>query len=149
MTKTNNVQEGTRRIKFFTDATVMGLPFIRINEGDFKGIVFMIDTGSNENVMFGYAYQLLKDLLRSVEGSIINYGIDGKQVELNYTCGTFSFCSKEYDMTFVVREDDIGGKQLSEDVGFPITGMIGTKFMLEHGWMIDFANQEIVIRGTN
>ena len=33
------------KIHFFADATKTGLPFIRIMEGKFEGLVMMVDTG--------------------------------------------------------------------------------------------------------
>ena len=44
----------------------------------------------------------------------------------------------------LVREDDDAGVMLSQEMGFPVCGIIGTLFMAEHGWMLDFANQEVV-----
>lgn len=134
------------RIHFYADATKTGLPFIRIDEGKFEGVIFLIDTGSNDNVMFGYAYEQAKELLEPVEGlSRTQYGIDGKPIDLKLVSGKVSLGGKEYDMHFLVREDDIAGKQLSDELGFPITGMIGTFFMVEHDWIIDYGKQEIII----
>ena len=48
-------------------------------------------------------------------------------------------------MTFLVRDDDDAGIELSKEMGFTIIGLIGSLFMAEHGWMIDFANQEVII----
>ena len=133
------------KIKFYADATEKGLPFIRIQEGEFEGLVFMIDTGSNDNILFGYAYQQLKDMMAPVEGQSSLYGIDGKPTNVDLASGKFSFFGKEHDMVFLIREDDEAGKLLSQEMGFPICGIIGTKFMLEHNWIINFAKQEIVV----
>ena len=138
-----------KSIRFFADATIIGLPFIRVAEGDFEGLVFLIDTGSNDNIMFGYAHKALKNLFVAVEGISSLYGIDGKKTDVSHTRGMFSFCGKEYDIRFLVREDDTAFIQLSNDVGFPVSGIIGTKFMVEHGWVLDFAHQEIVIPNTD
>ena len=51
-------------------------------------------------------------------------------------------------MKFLVRGDD-AGIALSKAMGFSVIGMIGTYFMVEHGWVIDFANQEILIPDSN
>ena len=138
-----------KSIRFFADATIIGLPFIRVAEGDFEGLVLLIDTGSNDNIMFGYAHKELKNMFRAVEGTSSLYGIDGKKTDVSHTRGKFSFCGKEHEMEFLVREDDEAAMRLSEDMGFPIAGIIGTKFMVEHGWVLDFAHQEIVIPNTD
>lgn len=137
--------ENMEKIIFYADATEKGLPFIRIQEGKFEGLVFMIDTGSNDNILFGYAYQQLKDMMAPVEGQSSLYGIDGKPTNVDLASGKFSFFGKEHDMVFLIREDDEAGKLLSQEMGFPICGIIGTKFMLEHNWIINFAKQEIVV----
>ena len=138
-----------KRVCFFADAVELGLPFIRVAEGCFKGLVFLIDTGSNDNIMFGYAHKELKDQLVDVEGTSFLYGIDGKKTDVSHTSGKFTFCGKEHEMEFLVRGDDDAAMQLSKDMGFPITGIIGTKFMVEHGWMIDFSKQEVIIPDTD
>ena len=143
MKKEKNMKNG--RVCFFADAVEMGLPFVRVAEGDFEGLVFLVDTGSNDNIMFGFAHKELKDMLVDVEGTSSLYGIDGKETIVSHTSGKFTFCGKEYDMRFLLRDDDEAAIRLSKDVGFPVCGIIGTKFMVEHGWMIDFAHHEFVI----
>lgn len=133
------------RIPFFADAKEKGMPFIRISEGAFKGIVMVIDTGCTDNVMFGYAYQQLKDRMRPLEETVNQIGIDGIGTTRKMARGNLAFCGKEYEMTFVVREDNVAGIELSKEMGFPIAGLIGTFFMAEQGWTIDLARQEIVI----
>ena len=133
------------KIHFFADATKTGLPFIRIMEGKFEGLIMMVDTGSNDNLMFGYAYNQLSDMLQPVEGKSPLYGIDGEVTEMKRTSATLSFCGTEHDMMFLVREDDKAFMRLSKEMGFPVAGIIGTRFMVEHDWMINFGNQEVVI----
>ncbi len=45
----------------------------------------------------------------------------------------------------LIKEDDDAATMLSKEVGFPVCGIIGTYFMMEYGWMIDFCQQEIII----
>ena len=126
----------------------MGLPFIMIQEGEFKDLIFMIDTGSNDNILLGYVYQQLKDMMAPIEGQNALYGIDGKPTLVNLASGKLTLFGKKHDMVFLIREDDEVAKLLSQDMGFPICGILGTKFMLEHNWIINFAKQEIVIDNT-
>ena len=137
-----------KNIKTNTCVNRMGLPFIMIQEGEFKNLIFMIDTGSNDNILFGYAYQQLKDMMAPIEGQNALYGIDGKPTLVNLASGKLTLFGKEYDMVFLIREDDEVAKLLSQDMGFPICGILGTKFMLEHNWIINFAKQEIVVDNT-
>ncbi len=137
-----------KNIKTNTCVNRMGLPFIMIQEGEFKDLIFMIDTGSNDNILLGYVYQQLKDMMAPIEGQNALYGIDGKPTLVNLASGKLTLFGKEYDMVFLIREDDEVAKLLSQDMGFPICGILGTKFMLEHNWIINFAKQEIVVDNT-
>ena len=140
-----NASRRNRKIRFLADATKVGMPFIRIEEGDFEGIVMLIDTGSNDNLIFGYAYHQLEDLMKPVDGQRKSYGIDGNIITANLVSGIIPFCSKRYEMNFLVREDNEAAMLLSKDMGFPVAGIIGTNFLAEHGWVIDFGKQEIII----
>ena len=133
------------KIRFYEDATVTGFPTIKIGEGQLEGLVMMVDTGSNDNVIFGKVFNQWPDRFRLVEGKTPLYGIDGKVTNLCRAEATLSFCGHEHDMLFLVKQDDKAYHKLSEDLGFPIAGLIGTNFMAEHDWMIDYGKQEIVI----
>ena len=136
------------KIRFYTDATRVGMPFININEGGSEKSIMLIDTGSTDNSLFAYAYNQAKEQFKEVEG-VDNtlYGIEGKEAKAKCVVGTMNFLGKDREMYFLVREDDESdaGLLLSEQMGFPVVGIIGTFFMAEHNWKIDFANQEIII----
>ena len=136
------------KIRFYADATKVGMPFININEGGSEKVIMLIDTGSAENSLFAYAYKQAKEQYKEVEG-VDNtlYGIEGKEAKAKCVVGTINFLGKDREMYFLVKEDDEtdAGIMLSEQMGFPVAGIIGTSFMVEHNWKIDFANQEIII----
>lgn len=136
------------KIKFYVDAAKVGMPFVCVNEGGFQNVVFMIDTGSTDNILFRYIYEQAKDQLEETDGKFTVTGIDGKAQEVMQVIGYVPFCGKEYEMKFLVRGDD-AGIALSKAMGFSVIGLIGTYFMVEHGWVIDFANQEILIPDSN
>lgn len=138
-------EKETGRIRFFADAVENGMPFIRISEGKLKDIIMMIDTGAANNVLFGSAHNELKDFFHPIEGSSSLFGIDGKEVDVNLVEGELKFCGKTYAMSFLVKEDGEAFEKLSEKLGFPVSGIIGTGFMAEHNWVIDFGKQEIII----
>ena len=72
-------------------------------------------------------------------------GIDGVATKVIKVGGTLPLCGKEYEITFLIREDNSIIQVLSEQMGFHIAGIIGTTFMAEHDWLIDFGKQEVVI----
>lgn len=138
-------ERGTGRIPFFGDAIEMGMPYIRISEGKLKGVIMLIDTGSNSNILFGTAYNQLRDNFEPVEADASIFGMDGQPVEADTVIGTISFCGRQHKMTFLVRKDNDAFESLYQNIGLPISGIIGTNFMVEHNWIIDFGKQEIVI----
>ncbi len=133
-------------IKFYTDATKAGLPFIEVkDEGEKDGAIMLIDTGANDNVLFGYIYRMVKDKMTTVEGDYESYSIDGTCTKMTKAKTTLTICGRDHDMVFLIREDDTAAELLAKDMGFPVYGIIGTLFMAEHEWVIDFARQEIRI----
>lgn len=142
-------KENKRSIPFFADPIEKGLPFIRIEEGDFEGLVMLIDTGSNDNSIFGFAYRQLEDLFTPIEGERKVYGMDGNAIVVSCIRGCFTFCGKEYEMNFLLNKEDGAFIQLSQEMGFPISGIIGTKFLAEHGWVLDYGKQEVVIPSSD
>lgn len=134
-----------RRIHFFTDATETGMPFIRISTGSLKGVIMLIDTGSTNNALFGKAYYELKDCFNTTEKTSSLFGIDGNEKDVKIVKGELAICGKTYTMDFLVKEDGNAFEKLYENLGFPVSGLIGTTFMLEHNWLIDFSKQEIVL----
>lgn len=48
-------------------------------------------------------------------------------------------------MLFTIQENDDCAILLSKEMGFPAFGILGTNFMVEHGWIIDLGTQEITI----
>ena len=135
-----------KTIQFYADVTKVGLPFIEIkDEGEEHGSIWLVDTGSNDNILIGDIYRQVKDKMTLVEGDYSLYGIDGKKTEMIKAKTKLTICGKDYDMTFLIRDDDDAVKQLSEDVGFPVFGIIGSFFMAEHGWVMDFGKQEVQI----
>ena len=137
------------RIKFYKDATKAGLPFICIDGGEAHNVVMLIDTGSTDNILFGYAYQQVKHQLKEVEGDYRVTGVDGKPMKVTKVMGHMPFCGNNYEMSFLVRDEDDAGRALSVEYGLTIIGMIGTHFMAEHDWVIDFRKQEVIIPDTD
>ena len=108
-----------------------------------------IDTGSNDNSIFGFAYCQLEDLFTPIEGERKVYGMDGNAIVVSCIRGCFTFCGKEYEMNFLLNKEDGAFVQLSQEMGFPISGIIGTKFLAEHGWVLDYGKQEVVIPSSD
>lgn len=137
-----------KRIKFYSDVNDKGLICIKIDEGDLNGQIMMIDTGATNNLLFGNAYEMLKDKLVIMNETSTLYGVDGITTEVPIVGGKIILCGDEYKIYFLLN-NCMGGTKLSNDVGYPIAGIIGSFFMAEHNWMIDYAKQEIIIPKGN
>ena len=138
-----------RQMRFYADTTRVEMPFVQIGVDDERSIIMLIDTGSNNNVMFDFAYQELKQMMKEEEGKSTLVGMGGESSPLNFVSGNFSICGKTYNMFFILQVDNEVGKRLSQEQGFPIAGIIGTNFMTEHGWIIDFGKQVIIIPNSD
>lgn len=148
---TQNLSKEKGIIPFYAVDNLYGLPFILITEGPYAGVVLLIDTGSSENVMFGHTYNQIKDELKPLEERGSVYGMEGTLAKVNCTEWKLTLCGKLYEMRFLVKEDnkDTVSPQIADDLGFPVAGIIGSQFMAEHGWMIDYAHHKIVILQKN
>lgn len=138
-------EKKTKKISFFADVVEKGMPFVRVSEGILKGCILMVDTGSTCNSLFGKAYNELRDSFHSIEGTSSIFGIDGKEFDAKYVEGVVEICGKMYQMVFLINDSGNASEKLYENLGFHVSGIIGSKFMAEHNWMIDFGKQEIVI----
>jgi len=66
------------KIKFWGDASKLGMPYIEIKGEGFNHMLMMVDTGSSSNILFDYVYEQVKDVLKPVEGEWRITGINGK-----------------------------------------------------------------------
>ena len=132
-----------KRIKFYTDAHLCHNPYIVVYEGTFEGMVFLIDSGASNNEIFNFTYQHIKNHLKPTGETEKSFGIEGKYSLQPKVTGSVTFCGEEYEMTFSVSEDNEAAMKLRKNVGFTVSGIIGCRFMLEHGWVINFRTQEI------
>ena len=136
------------KIEFWGDASKLGMPYFEIKGEGFDHMLMLVDTGSTNNILFDYVYEQVKDVLKPVEGEWRITGINGKVEDTKCVEGNLPFFGKEYPMHFLIGKGDAGMK-LTEETGLPVCGIIGTLFMVEHGWVIDFAHQEILIPETD
>lgn len=72
-------------------------------------------------------------------------GMEGNPVEARIVKTRINICGKDYSMQFLVNNNNQATELLRKSMGFGIAGMIGTTFMAEHDWTINFAKQEIIL----
>lgn len=119
-----------------------GLPLI-LTSGKLKNICFLIDTGAMHNCLFDFVYEHFKEEFKLLEGSYKAMGIEGHYKECPMIEATFNFEGTNYTSTFSVLDASKAIKQLQDETGAQIHGILGIPFLTENKWIIDFENLAI------
>lgn len=114
-----------------------GLPLI-ITSGKLKNLCFLIDTGATHNILFNYVYEHFKDEFRLLGGKQNVMGIEGHYEETSIIEATFNFEGTDYTSTFSVLDATDAIMQVQEETGVQIHGVLGTQFLTENKWIVDF-----------
>ena len=114
-----------------------GLPLI-LTSGKLKNLCFLIDTGSTHNILFDFVYNHFRDEFKLLDDTQSLMGIEGQYRETPTIEATFNFEGKDYTSTFSVLDASEAIKQVQEETGIQIHGVLGIKFSLENKWIIDF-----------
>ncbi|MDE5638407.1 MAG: hypothetical protein K2I47_01190 [Odoribacter sp.] len=120
----------------------VGLPLI-LTSGKLKNICFLIDTGATRNCLFDFVYEHFKEEFKLLEGSSKAMGIEGHYKECPIIEATFNFEGTNYTSTFSVLNASEAIKQLQDETGVQIHGILGIPFLTENKWVIDFENLTI------
>lgn len=123
-----------------------GLPLM-LTSGKLKNICFLIDTGSTHNVLFDFVYNHFKDEFKLLEGAYRTMGIEGHYKETPIIEATFNFEGIDYTSTFSVLDASDAIKQVQEETGVQIHGVLGVQFLIENKWIVDFEKLEIISNG--
>ena len=123
-----------------------GLPLM-LTSGKLKNICFLIDTGSTHNVLFDFVYNHFKDEIKLLEGAYRTMGIEGHYKETPIIEATFNFEGIDYTSTFSVLDASDAIKQVQEETGVQIHGVLGVQFLIENKWIVDFEKLEIRSNG--
>ena len=123
-----------------------GLPLM-LTSGKLKNICFLIDTGSTHNVLFDFVYNHFKDEFKLLEGAYRTMGIEGHYKETPIIEAAFNFEGIDYTSTFSVLDASDAIKQVQEETGVQIHGVLGVQFLIENKWIVDFEKLEIRSNG--
>ena len=111
-----------------------GLPLIISSDN----LCFLIDTGSTHNTLFGFVYEHFKDRFKVLEERCNIIGIDGVQHEAPTIEATFNFEGMNYTSYFAVLNASEAVMQVQEETGVQIHGVLGTLYLVENKWIVDF-----------
>ena len=119
-----------------------GLPLI-ITSGKLKNLCFLIDTGATHNVLFSYVYEHFKDEFKTLSEKQNIMGIEGHYKETPIIEATFNFEGRDYTSTFSVLDASEAIKQVQDETGIQIHGVLGVQFLIENKWIIDFETYNV------
>ena len=121
----------------------VGLPLI-ITSGKLKNICFLIDTGATHNTLFDFVYEHFKREFKLLDDTYKTMGIEGHYQEVPMIEATFNFEGKDYSSVFAVLDASDAVKQVQKETGIQIHGVLGTAFLLENNWIIDFEQMKVI-----
>ena len=114
-----------------------GLPLI-VTSGKLKNLCFLIDTGSTYNTIFDFVYEHFKNEFKLLDSTCRTMGIEGHYKETPVIEATFNFEGIDYTSTFSVLDATDAIMQVQEETGVQIHGVLGTQFLMENKWIVDF-----------
>ena len=119
----------------FVALSEIGLPTI-IVEAQAKNLCFLLDTGSNINVLDKRVAEFFQ--LSGGTAQQQQFGIDGTLRTTNVVEMTFSLEEREYKADFSVMDLSSAFGKVEEESGIQIHGLLGCSFMEQQKWVLDF-----------
>ena len=107
-----------------------GLPLI-LTSGKTNNLCFLIDTGATHNTLFDFVYEHR------------TMGIEGHYKETPIIEATFNFEGRDYTSTFSVLDASGAIRQVQDETGIQIHGVLGVQFLIENKWIIDFEQMKV------
>ena len=118
-----------------------GLPLILVEVKD-KYLSFILDTGSTCSLIDSTVVEYFKNIVEPVGDYYIN-GIEGTEHKVDMITLPFTFEGQTYKPKFCVKPLLNAFKGIEDESGIQIHGLLGTDFLLENQWIIDFKELKI------
>ncbi|KAB1318156.1 pepsin/retropepsin-like aspartic protease family protein [Bacteroides ovatus] len=122
--------------------TSIGLPTIPAKVKD-KYLCFILDTGSTCSLIDSTVVEYFKDIVESVGDYCIS-GIEGTKHKVDIVALPFNFEGQIYKPKFCVRPLLDAFKSIEEENGIQVHGLLGTDFLLENQWIVDFRTLTLI-----
>lgn len=119
------------------------LPLITV---DIKrnNLCFILDTGSTCSLIDSNVVEYFRDIIEPV-GSYFISGIEGTKHKVDMITLPFTFEGQVYKPKFCVKPLLDAFKGIEDESGIQVHGLLGTDFLLENQWIIDFKELNIHI----
>lgn len=120
----------------------IGLPTIIV---EYKGnnLLMMLDTGSNDNFLAPIVYKYFRDELKQIDSDGVLLGANGVSNDIISVEMPIKINEMEFTKKFKVLPNSESFEKMEAEAQVQIHGIIGTRFMYEQGWVIDFVNQKV------
>lgn len=118
------------------------LPLILVEVKD-KYLSFILDTGSTCSLIDSTVVEYFKDIVEPVGDYCIS-GIEGTKHKVDMITLPFTFENQIYKPKFCVRPLLDAFKSIEEKSGIQVHGLIGTDFLLENKWIINFEKLKLI-----
>ncbi|WP_298045638.1 aspartyl protease family protein [Bacteroides sp.] len=120
----------------------IGLPVIPVKVKD-KYLSFILDTGSTCSLIDSNVVEYFKDIVEPVGDYYIS-GIEGTKHKVDIITLPFTFEGQTYKPKFCVKPLLDAFKGIEDDSGIQVQGLLGTDFLLENQWIIDFKELKLM-----
>ncbi|MEA4981544.1 MAG: hypothetical protein VB066_02395 [Paludibacter sp.] len=114
----------------------VGLPLI-VTEINQHNLCFLLDTGSNKNLIDQRVFEFFKDHFEPVGNNSI-LGIDGNKSDVPIVKVNFIFNCISYSTVFSVFDLEKSFGTIEKETDIQIHGILGNEFFIENGWILDF-----------
>ena len=118
------------------------LPIILVEIED-KYLCFILDTGSTCSLIDSSVVEYFKDIVEPVGDYCIS-GIEGTKHKVDMITLPFNFGGQVYKPRFCVRPLLDAFKSIEDESGIQVHGLLGTDFLLENQWIVDFRTLTLI-----
>ena len=122
--------------------TQTGLPTIPVEVNN-KKLCFILDTGSTCSLIDSTVVEYFKDIVEPVGDYCIS-GIEGTKHKVDMITLPFNFEGQVYKPRFCVRPLLDAFKSIEDESGIQVHGLLGTDFLLENQWIVDFRTLTLI-----
>ena len=118
------------------------LPIILVEIED-KYLCFILDTGSTCSLIDSSVVEYFRDIVEPVGDYCIS-GIEGTKHKVDMITLPFNFEGQVYKPRFCVRPLLDAFKSIEDESGIQVHGLLGTDFLLENQWIVDFRTLTLI-----
>ena len=122
--------------------TKVGLPIILARVKD-KHLCFILDSGSTCSLIDSTVVEYFKDIVEPVGDYYIS-GIEGTKHKVDIVTLPFNFEGQVYKPKFCVKPLLDAFKSIEDESGIQVQGLLGTDFLLENQWIVDFRTLTLI-----